>query len=256
MSEIVTYPSLKDKVVLVTGGASGIGESIVKKFLEQGSKVAFIDKEERFGQDLVKKLDSFNHKALFKKCDLVDIKSLKKTINEIRNELGKFSIVVNNAANDKRHNIDDVTPEFWDNRFHINLRHYFFTIQSTYKDMKDLGRGSIVNIGSSSWMKGSGGMPGYTTAKSAVAGLTKTLARDLGEYNIRVNCVVPGWIMTEKQIKFLSRNPEMKKDVFKRQCIKRMLEPDDIAKVVLFFSSDQSAGCTSQNYVVDGGVVT
>jgi NAD(P)-dependent dehydrogenase (short-subunit alcohol dehydrogenase family) len=256
MSEIVTYPSLKDKVVLVTGGASGIGESIVKKFLEQGSKIAFIDKEEDFGQDLVKKLDSYNHKALFKKCDLVDIKSLKNTINEIRNELGKFSIVVNNAANDERHSIDDVTPEFWDNRFHINLRHYFFTIQSTYKDMKDLGRGSIVNIGSSSWMKSSGGMPGYTTAKSAVAGLTKTLARDLGEYNIRVNCVVPGWIMTEKQIKFLSRNPEMKKDVIKRQCIKRMLEPDDIAKVVLFFASEQSAGCTSQNYVVDGGVVS
>ena len=256
MSEIVTYPSLKDKVVLVTGGASGIGESIVKKFLEQGSKVAFIDKEESFGQDLVKKLDSYNHKALFKKCDLVDIESLKKTINEIRNELGKFSIVVNNAANDERHNIDDVTPEYWDNRFHINLRHYFFTIQSTYKDMKDLGGGSIVNIGSSSWMKSSGGMPGYTTAKSAVAGLTKTLARDLGEYNIRVNCVVPGWIMTERQIKFLSRNPEIKKDVFKRQCIKRMLVSEDISKVVLFFASDQSAGCTSQNYVVDGGVVT
>ena len=256
MSEIVTYPSLKDKVVLVTGGASGIGESIVKKFLEQGSKVAFIDKEESFGQDLVKKLDSYNHKALFKKCDLVDIPSLKNTINEIRNELGKFSIVVNNAANDERHNIDDVTPEYWDNRFHINLRHYFFTIQSTYKDMKDLGGGSIVNIGSSSWMKSSGGMPGYTTAKSAVAGLTKTLARDLGEYNIRVNCVVPGWIMTERQIKFISRNPEIKKDVFKRQCIKRMLVSEDISKVVLFFASDQSAGCTSQNYVVDGGVVT
>ena len=256
MSKIVSYPSLKDKVVLITGGASGIGASIVKNFLEQGSKVAFIDKEEDFGQDLVKKLYNYNHKALFKKCDLVDIKGLKKTINEIRNELGKFSIVVNNAANDERHNIDDVTPEFWDNRFHINLRHYFFTIQSTYKDMKDLGRGSIVNIGSSSWMKSSGGMPGYTTAKSAVAGLTKTLARDLGEYNIRVNCVVPGWIMTEKQIKFLLRNPEMKKDVFKKQCIKRMLEPEDISKVVLFFASDQSAGCTSQNYVVDGGVVT
>jgi len=256
MSEIASYPSLEDKVVLITGGASGIGETLVKNFLEQGSKVAFIDKEKKLGNDLENKLNKFKYSALFKECDLVDIPSLQKTIKEIRKDLGKFSIVINNAADDVRHNIDEVTPEFWDSRFHINLRHYFFTIQSTYKDMKELGGGSIVNIGSSSWMKSSGGMPGYTTAKSAVAGLTKTLARDLGEYNIRVNCVVPGWIMTEKQIKFLLSNPEMKKDVFKRQCIKRMLEPDDIAKVVLFFASDQSAGCTSQNYVVDGGVVT
>ena len=254
MSEIVTYPSLKDKVVLVTGGASGIGESIVKNFLEQGSKVAFIDIEESFGQDLVKKLDSYNHKALFKKCDLVDIKSLKKTINEIRNELGKFSIVVNNAANDERHNIDDVTPEYWDNRFHINLRHYFFTIQSTYKDMKDLGSGSIVNLGSFSWMKGTTDMPGYTTAKSAISGLTKTFARELGQYNIRVNCVVPGLIATERQKK-LWISPKIKKEALQRQCIKRLLKPEDISKTILFFASDESSGCTAQNYIVDGGTV-
>ena len=199
MSEIANYPSLKDKVVLITGGASGIGESIVEKFLEQDSKVAFIDKEKELGIELTKKLKNFKYKALFKKCDLTNIVSLQNTIKDIKNELGTISIVVNNAANDERHHIDDVTPEFWDNRLHVNLRHYFFTVQSTYKDMKEIGGGSIVNVGSSSWMKGSGGMPGYTTAKSAIAGLTKTLARDLGEYNIRVNCVVPGWIMTKRQ---------------------------------------------------------
>ena len=255
MSEIANYPSLIDKVVLITGGASGIGETLVKNFLEQGSKVAFIDKEKNLAQKLLIKHSNFRYKALFKECDLVDILSLKKNINEIKNELGTISIVVNNAANDERHHIDDVTPEFWDNRLHVNLRHYFFTVQSTYKDMKEIGGGSIVNVGSSSWMKGSGGMPGYTTAKSAIAGLTKTLARDLGEYNIRVNCVVPGWIMTKRQKK-LWLTDEVEKEQLKRQCIKRMLKPEDISKVILFFASDQSSGCTSQNYVVDGGVVT
>ena len=254
MSETTIYPSLKNKVVLVTGGASGIGESIVEKFLEQGSKVAFLDKEEELGKSLSKKLNNFKHSALFKKCELTDIVSLQNIIKEIKTELGKISILVNNAANDERHNIDDVTPEFWDNRFHVNLRHFFFTAQSTYKDMKDLGGGSIVNIGSFSWMLSQGGMPGYTTAKSAVAGLTKTLARDLGEHNIRVNCVVPGWILTERQ-KNLWLTAEVEEEQLKRQCLKRMLVPEDIAKVVLFFSSDQSSGCTAQNYIVDGGTV-
>ena len=152
------------------------------------------------------------------------------------------------------HDIDSVTPEYWDNRMNVNLRHYFFTIQSVYKDMKQLGKGAIVNIGSFSWMLGQGNMPGYTTAKSAIMGLTRTIARDLGIYNIRVNCVVPGWIITERQKK-LWLTPEIEKQQLERQCIKRMLEPNDIAKPVLFFASDQSLGCTAQNYVVDGGVV-
>jgi len=253
MSEISIYPSLHDKVVLITGGASGIGESIVEKFLEQGSKVAFIDKEEELGQNLVKKLDKYKYEALFKKCDLIDIPSLQSTIKEIQKQIGKISIVINNAANDERHKIDDVTPEYWDNRLNVNLRHYFFTIQSTYNDMKDLGEGAIVNLGSFSWMIGVGGMPGYTTAKSAVAGLTRTLARDLGEFNIRVNCVVPGWIITERQKK-LWLTPEIEQEQLKRQCIKRMLIPSDISKAVLFFASDQSSGCTAQNYIIDGGI--
>jgi NAD(P)-dependent dehydrogenase (short-subunit alcohol dehydrogenase family) len=254
MKEIANYPSLRNKVVLVTGGAAGIGESIVKNFLEQGSKVAFLDKDAQLGNALVENLNIYDHKALFKECDLVDILDLQNKIKEIQNELGPISILVNNAGNDERHNIDDVTPEFWDNRMHVNLRHYFFTAQSIYKDMKKLGKGSIINIGSYSWMLAQGGMPGYTTAKSAIMGLTRTLARDLGVYNIRVNCVVPGWIITERQKK-LWLTPEIEKETVDRQCIKRLLNPDDISKTVLFFASDQSSGISAQNYVVDGGIV-
>ncbi len=254
MSEIAKYSSLEDKVVIITGGASGIGTSIVEQFLNQGSKVAFLDKEEKLGIELVQKLNNFKYSPLFKYCDLTNIKSLKKTIIEIREKLGLISILINNAANDERHSIENVTEEFWDDKMNVNLKHYFFAIQSVCKDMKTLGDGKIVNIGSFSWMLGQGNMPAYTTAKSAVMGLTRTIARDLGKFNIRVNSVVPGWIITERQKK-LWLTPEAEKEQLERQCIKRMLVPDDIAKVVLFFASDQSSGCTAQNYVIDGGVV-
>ena len=254
MNETALYPSLKEKVVLVTGGASGIGASIVEHFLQQESKVVFLDKKVDLGISLSENLKNYKYKAIFKKCDLIDIKDMKKKIEEIKKKIGPISILVNNAANDERHNIDDVTPEFWDNRMNTNLRHYFFTAQSVYKDMQKLGGGSIINIGSYSWMLAQGGMPGYTTAKSAIMGLTRTLARDLGIYNIRVNCVVPGWIITERQKK-LWLTPEIKKETLSRQCVKRLLKPDDISKAVLFFASQQSSGISAQNYVVDGGIV-
>jgi NAD(P)-dependent dehydrogenase (short-subunit alcohol dehydrogenase family) len=254
MKEVAKYSSLEDKVVIITGGASGIGKSIVEQFLHQGSKVAFLDKEEDLGNNLVAKFNNSKHTPLFKHCDLTKIDSLKKTINEIRNELGLISILVNNAANDERHSIESVTEDFWDDRMNVNLKHYFFAIQSICKDMEELGDGKIVNIGSFAWMLGQGNMPAYTTAKSAVMGLTRTIARDLGKFNIRVNCVVPGWIITERQKK-LWLTPEVEKEQLERQCIKRMLVPDDIAKAVLFFASDQSSGCTAQNYVIDGGIV-
>ncbi len=254
MTEVAKYSSLEDKVIIITGGASGIGASIVEHFLNQGSKVAFLDKENNLGISLVEKFSNFKHKPIFKNCDLTDIDSLKNNINEIRDELGLVSILVNNAANDERHSIESVTEEFWDDRMNVNLKHYFFAIQSVCKDMQELGDGKIINIGSFSWMLGQGNMPAYTTAKSAVMGLTRTIARDLGEFNIRVNCVVPGWIITERQKK-LWLTPEIEKVQLEKQCIKRMLIPEDIAKAVLFFASDQSSGCTAQNYVIDGGVV-
>ena len=252
--DIVKYSSIEDKVVLISGGSSGIGSVIVEKFLEQGAKVAFLDIDVVLGKKLVNDLSNFKYKALFKECDLKNIEQLRSSISEIKKKLEKISILINSAANDQRHTIDEVTPDFWDDRMNVNLRHFFFSIQSVYKDMVELGNGSIVNIGSYSWMKGIGGMPAYTTAKSAIMGLTRTLAKDLGEYNIRVNCVVPGWIATERQKK-LWLTPEIIKDNLARQSIKRMLEPEDIAKVVLFFASDQSSGCSGQSYVVDGGDV-
>ena len=255
MNEIASYPSLENKVVIVTGGASGIGESIVEQFVIQKSKVAFIDIEEKLAKNLIERINKkYNTKPLFIKCDLKNIFELKDSIQQVKQDLGPISILINNAANDERHNIDDVTSEYWDDRMNINLKHYFFAIQSVYKDMKKLGKGTIVNIGSFSWMKGQGGMPGYTTAKSAIMGLTRSLARDLGIYNIRVNCIVPGWIITDRQKK-LWLTPEIEKQQLEDQCIKRMLVPEDISKAVLFFASDQSSGCTAQNYVIDGGIV-
>ena len=255
MNEIANYPSISNKVVLITGGASGIGENLVEHFIMQEAKVAFLDIEEKLANKLEKKiLKKYNSKPLFIKCDLKNINELKESIKIVRKKLGLISILVNNAANDERHDIDSVTPEYWDDRMNINLKHYFFAAQSVYKDMKELGIGKIINIGSFSWMLAQGGMPGYTTAKSAIMGLTRTLARDLGVYNIRVNCVVPGWIITERQKK-LWLTAEIEKKQIERQCIKRMLKPDDISKAVLFFASDQSSGCTAQNYIVDGGIV-
>ncbi len=255
MKEIVIYPSLENKVVVITGGASGIGENIVEHFMVQKSKVAFLDIEENLGIELAKKMEKkYNLKPLFIKCNLKNIKELQNSIDLIRKELGPIYTLINNAANDERHDLESVTPEYWDDRMNINLKHYFFATQAVYKDMKEIGGGTIVNIGSFSWMLAQGGMPGYTTAKSAIMGLTRTLARDLGEYNIRVNCVVPGWIITERQKK-MWLTPEIEKKQLERQCIKRMLMPDDVSKAVLFFASDQSSGCTAQNYIVDGGIV-
>ena len=255
MTEIAIYPSLQNKVVVITGGASGIGENIVEHFIMQKSRVAFLDIEEKLGNDLVNKLENkYNLKATFIKCNLKNINEIRKSVQLIRKQIGPIYTLVNNAANDERHDLDSVTPEYWDDRMSINLKHYFFTTQAVYKDMKKIGSGTIINIGSFSWMLAQGGMPGYTTAKSAIMGLTRTLARDLGEYNIRVNCVVPGWIITERQKK-MWLTPEIEKKQLERQCIKRMLKPDDISKAVLFFASDQSSGCTAQNYVVDGGIV-
>jgi NAD(P)-dependent dehydrogenase (short-subunit alcohol dehydrogenase family) len=172
----------------------------------------------------------------------------------VRTRLGPITVLVNNAANDQRHSIDEVTPEYWDDRIAVNLKHQFFAAQAVYPDMEAAGGGAIVNLGSVSWMIGQGGMPCYTTAKSAVAGLTRALARDLGPKNIRVNCVVPGWIMTQRQID-LWLTPESEAELMQRQCLKRKLVPADIARTVLFFAAEDSGGCTNQSYIVDGGWV-
>ena len=255
MSQYAIYPSLKDRTVFVTGGGSGIGASIVEHFCGQGSKVAFVDIASEASEALVKSIETKKLPApLFIPCDLKDIAALQRAIDETRRKLGPITVLVNNAAHDQRHAIDSVTPEYWDDRIAVNLKHQFFAAQAVYKDMAAAGGGSIVNLGSVSWVIGQGGMPCYTTAKSAVGGLTRSLARDLGPMNIRVNCILPGWIMTERQVK-MWLTPEGEEELMKRQCLKRKLVPADIARTVLFFAAEDSGACTNQNYIVDGGWV-
>jgi len=252
MSEIATYPSLKGRTVIVTGGATGIGESIVRHFAAQGSRVGFIDINGEAGRALAGELDSPH--VHFEETDLRDIDALRKSVDNIREALGPITILINNAAHDERHKNEDVTPEYWDDRIAVNLKHQFFAAQAVMGDMKAAGGGAIVNMGSVSWMVGQGGMPGYTSAKSAVQGLTRSLARDLGPDNIRVTCVVPGWIMTQRQID-LWLDEESEAELMRRQCVQYKLVPDDIARVVLFFASDEARACTNQSYIADGGWV-
>jgi len=252
VGEVATYPSLKGRTVLVTGGASGIGESIVRHFAAQGSRVGFIDLNGEAGRALTGELGSAD--VHFEEANLADIDALRQAVVNIREALGPITILINNAAHDERHQNEDVTPEYWDERIAVNLKHQFFAAQAVMGDMKAAGGGSIVNMGSVSWMIGQGGMPCYTTAKSGVQGLTRSLARDLGPDNVRVNCVVPGWIMTQRQID-LWLTPESEAELMNRQCLKRKLFPADIARAVLFFASEEARGCTSQSYIVDGGWV-
>lgn len=247
-----TYPSLNDRTVLVTGGASGIGEAIVRAFVGQGARVGFLDVDVAAAEKLVAELPA--ERVAFEACDLRDIEALRASVDAIRTRLGPITILINNAARDDRHDMDSVTSDYWDERIATNLKHQFFAAQAVAPDMRAAGHGAIVNMGSVSWMIGQGGMPCYTTAKSAVQGLTRSLARDLGPHNIRVNAVVPGWIMTQRQLD-LWLNPESEAELMTRQCLKRKLVPDDVARVVLFFASDDAGACTNQNYIVDGGWV-
>lgn len=247
-----TYPSLRDRVVLVTGGGSGIGEAIVSHFAAQGSKVGFLDIKPKESQALAERLTREGHRVHFEQADLSDIDALKAGIDRIRRALGPINILINNAANDDRHEFADVTPEYFDNRINVNLRHQFFAIQAVVPDMKKAGGGSIVNVTSTSWMIGSRGMPVYVAAKSAVYGLVRGFARELGEHNIRINAFAPGWIMTERQ-KALWATPEALERLMIDQCVKRTLTPDDMARAILFFASDEAAAATNQNFVFDGG---
>ncbi len=247
-----TYSDLEGKVVLVTGGGSGIGEAIVRHFAAQKSKVAFIDIKEKESRALADELVKGGRSVHFERTDLTDIAALRATIARIKDALGPIRVLVNNAAHDERHATETVTPEYWDDRIAVNLKHQFFAAQAVLPDMKAAGGGAIVNFGSVSWMVGQGGMAAYTAAKSGVIGLTRSLARDYGEFNIRVNAIAPGWIMTQRQIeKWLT--PEGEKELMQRQCLKRKLVPDDIAKFTVFLASDEASACTNQHYVVDGG---
>jgi NAD(P)-dependent dehydrogenase (short-subunit alcohol dehydrogenase family) len=251
--DFALYPSLRDRVVLVTGGASGIGAEEVTQFARQGAKVAFLDIADAAAAALIEALRQEGLPApVYLPCDLKDINALQATIAKVGSTLGPVTVLVNNAANDQRHDYQAVTVEFWDERMATNLRHQFFAIQAVAPMMRAAGGGSIVNFGSISWHASQGGMPAYTTAKAAVEGLTKGMARDLGPHGIRVNCVIPGWIMTQRQID-LWLTPEAEEKLLQAQCLKTKLVPADVARMVLWLASDDSRMCTSQLWVVDGG---
>jgi len=250
---IATYPSLKDRVVFITGGASGIGAAEVTHFAAQGARVAFVDIDDAAAKALTTDLAAAGHTApLYQHCDLRDIAALQAAIRGVGEKLGPITVLVNNAARDDRHNYADVTVEYWDERQAVNLRHQFFAIQAVAPMMRAAGGGSIINFGSISWHTFAGGMPAYTTAKAGVEGLTKGMARDLGPDNIRVNCVIPGWVMTDRQIK-LWLTPEGEENLLRQQCLKEKLGPDDLARMVLWLAADDSRMCSGQLWVVDAG---
>jgi NAD(P)-dependent dehydrogenase (short-subunit alcohol dehydrogenase family) len=252
MTQFATYPSLIDRTVLVTGGATGIGASLVEHFARQGAKVGFIDIDTRAGTLLAAGLADARNVPLFVAADLTDMAAMRSAIDSVRRRLGPIVVLINNAANDQRHSIADTTPDSWDAGIAVNLKHQFFAAQAVVADMQQAGGGSIVNFGSVSWMLKMGGMPVYTTAKAAVAGLTRSLARDLGPSNIRVNTLVPGWVMTEKQIR-LWLDDAGRAAIARGQCIDRPLMAEHIARMALFLAADDSAMCTAQDFVVDAG---
>ena len=253
MTGFAIYPSLRDRRVLVTGGASGIGASIVEHFVAQGARVGFIDLDADAAERLQGALGERRGNAAFARADLRDIAALRQAIDKLRRTLdGSFSVLVNNAARDDRHGIDQVTPEYWDERMATNLRHQFFAAQALKDEMIAAGGGSIINFTSISFRMATGGMPVYLTAKAAVIGLTRALARDLGSQHIRVNSVMPGWIMTPRQIE-LWLTPQGEADLLKSQCIPEKLYPPDIARMVLWLAADDSRLVTAQTFVVDGG---
>jgi NAD(P)-dependent dehydrogenase (short-subunit alcohol dehydrogenase family) len=248
------YPDLEGKTVIVTGGGSGIGASIVTHFARQKAKVGLIDINAEAAAAVTKALVEGGGQVHAAICDLRDVDAIRAAIDEIRKKLGPIGVLINNAAHDERHKTEDVTSAYWDDRIAANLKHQFFCAQAVLPDMKAAMAGAIINFGSTSWMVGQGGMAAYTAAKSAVLGLTRSLARDFGPYNIRVNAIAPGWIMTERQIN-LWLTPEGEKELMERQCLKRKLYPDDVARFTVFLASEEASACTNQHYVVDGGWV-
>ena len=246
--DTVRYRSLADRTVLITGGASGLGEEMVRAYCAQDASVAFLDIDAEAGERL-----SAVTGARFYPCDVTDIAALQTTIAAIEDQRGAIAVLINNAGKDDRHALADVEPEYWRRALALNLDHQFFATQAVSARMAGNGGGSIIMLGSISWMRGRPGMVGYTTAKAAINGMTKTLARELGPSGIRVNCIVPGAIVTERQLK-LWTTPEINQGFIDLQALKFRLDATHVARMALFLGSDESSGCTGANFVVDAGL--
>jgi len=254
-NQFAQYPSLRDRAVLITGGASGIGAAMVEEFALQGSKVAFLDVAAEPAEELIRNLEERSaHRPHFVHCDITDICALRSAIRQVENHFGTTRVLVNNAANDDRHDVKEVTPEYWDNRMNVNLRHHFFTIQALSPGMSSAGGGSVINMSSIAWMIPSTGLPAYVTAKAAIVGLTRAMAHQLGSSKIRVNSVLPGAILTERQ-RQLWWTPKYEAEIMERQALNKSLLPNDVARMVLFLAADDSSAITNQSFIVDGGWV-
>lgn len=253
MGRAARFPSLKDRTVFVTGGATGIGAAVVAGFARQGARVAFVDMADAAAQALTALLAGEGHPApWWRRCDVRDIAALQAAIAEATAELGDVAVLVNNVASDDRHTLDALTPAYFDERMSVNLRPALFAIQSVIPGMRRLGGGSVINFGSIGWQTKNPDYPCYAMAKSAVNGLTRGLAGSLGKDRIRINTVTPGWVMTERQRR-LWLNAQGEHDIARNQCLPDKLMPHHLASMVLFLASDDAAMCTAQEFVVDGG---
>ena len=249
------FPSLKDRAVFITGGGSGIGESLVEHFCDQGARVTFVDIAAEASQAVVARIVAKGLPAPdFIRCDLRNIEELHAAIAATQAKHGPIRVLCNNAGNDDRHWTKDVTVDYWDDRMAVNLRPQFFAAQAVRDQMREAGGGSIINFGSITWMVGDPDCPAYVTAKAAITGLTRALAREFGPEKIRVNCMIPGWVMTERQMR-LWLTPAGEKQIEERQCLRDRVYPADIARMALFLAADDSRMCTSQHFIVDGGWV-
>ena len=253
-TQYARYPSLQDRTVFITGGADGIGSAMVEQFAKQGSRVAFVDKNVEYAKATIQRcIDAgATHTPLFYEVDLLNIEALQSACAMAIRDLGSVTVLVNNAANDDRHDWNEVTPEYFDNRINTNLRHYFFAIQALAPQMIAAKHGSVINIGSSSYMMQEDFFPGYAIAKSAVEGITRTMARTFGPHGVRVNTVLPGWVPTERQLTQWW-SPEGEEGTMRDQAIKRRIMPEEFAQMVLFLAADDGAACTAQQFLVDGG---
>ncbi|MER8432597.1 SDR family NAD(P)-dependent oxidoreductase [Mesorhizobium caraganae] len=250
-----TYPSLADRVVLITGGASGIGADTVRAFAANGARVAFLDLQHEAGEALARELAATApHAPLFMRCDVTDIPALQASIGTVRERLGPVAVLVNNAADDNRQTVTDITQATWDHAQDVNLRHQFFAAQAVHPHMKELGFGSIVNFSSIAWRSGAAQMAPYAAAKAAVVGLTFALAQAFGPDNIRVNAIEPGAVITDRQRQLWFKTQASVDQVVQRQMIRRVLLGDEIARTVLFLAADDSRMITKQSITVDAGL--
>lgn len=247
------YPSLQGRRILITGGATGIGEALVTGFAGQGARVAFLDILDETGMQLAAHLASSGHpEPIYLHCDVTDLDQTRNAVAGAIKSMGGLDVLVNNAANDQRHSIEEVTPELWDSLMAVNLRHQFFVTQSALPALKQSGAGSVINMSSIAWLIPSVGVPVYVTAKAGIVGLTRTLAHEVGKDNVRVNAILPGAILTEKQRR-LWITPEYSAEILANQALKRYLVPVEVVRLALFLAADDSSAITGQSHIVDGG---